>query len=135
MVMCMTKKMSQILIDANQELQIVGNYLKDWDKEKKKAKGYCALGILACQTENVSVDGYVPETSGWIGETFNISHDDIHDFKICPACKDDWSCLEYCGCNKESPRKANIGTLIVHMNDEHEMEFKEIGEYLEKMGY
>ena len=127
--------MSQILMGADQELQIVGNYIKDWDVEKKKAKGYCAVGILACQTGNVSIDGFVPETNEWIGATFDISHDEIGDLKKCPACKDDWSCLEGCGYNKTYPREANIGAIIVHMNDEHEMKFKEIGKYLKRMGY
>lgn len=134
MVMCMNKKMSQILMDADQELQITGNYLKDWDIEKKKAEGYCALGILACQTKNVSIDGYVSETNDWIGATFDIGHD-IRDFKICPACKDDRSCIEYYGHTKDSPRRANVGALIIHMNDEHYLRFKEIGKYLKKMGY
>jgi len=127
--------MSQILMDADQELQIIGDYLKDWDIEKKKAKGYCALGILACQTKNVSVDGFVPETNEWIEETFDIEHTEMSNFKVCPACKDDWSCMEGCSYNKTYPREANLGAIIVHMNDEHEMKFKEIGEYLEKMGY
>lgn len=127
--------MSQILIEADQELQIIGNYLRGWDMDKKKATGYCALGILACQTENVSNAGFVPETSEWIGETFNISHDQIHDFHTCPACEDEWSCIEGCGYDTENPREANIGAIIVHMNDDHEMKFKEIGKYIKKMGY
>lgn len=131
----MNKKMSQILMDADQELQIVGNYLKDWDIEKKKASGYCAVGILACQTGNVSIDGFVPETNEWIGSTFDIGHIAIHDLKKCLACKDGLTCGEYVGYTKENPREANIGALIVHMNDEHEITFKEIGKYLEKMGF
>ncbi len=120
---------------ADQKLQIVGGYIKDWDIDKKKAKGYCALGILACQTENVSIDGYVPETNEWIGETFDIDQIALHDLKKCPACKDDWHCIEGCSYNKTYPREANIGAMIVHMNDEHEMTFKEIGKYLKRMGY
>jgi len=132
MVMCMNKKMSQILMDADQELQIMGNYLKGWDEKKKKAEGYCAMGMLACQTGNVDSEGNVKTESDWIKRDFKISRD---DFRTCPACKDGWSVGEYCGYNKESPRTDNISGLIVHMNDEHEMKFKEIGEYLKKMGF
>ena len=125
--------MSQILIDANQELQIIGDYLKDWDIEKKKAKGYCALGMLACQTKNVSIYGYVPESDEWIRTTFDLGHTD--NFISCLACKDGVGCGECSEYTKDSPRMGNIGAIIVHMNDEHEMEFKKIGKYLKKMGY
>lgn len=129
----MNRKMSQILMDADQELQIIGNYLEGWDIEKKKAQGYCALGILACQTENVSIGGYVSESDEWLRTTFDLGHTD--NYISCPACKDDWSCIEGCEYNKDNPRWGNIGSIIVHMNDEHEMKFKEIGKYLKRMGY
>jgi len=89
--------MSKILMDADQKLQITGNYLTGWDEKIQKAKGYCALGMLACKTKNVSFSGYVSETNEWIGATFGIGHDEMYDFKTCPACKDGVGCgLKLC---------------------------------------
>jgi len=127
--------MSKILMVADQELQITGAYLRDWDEKTQKAMGYCALGILACQTKNVSVNGLVPESTEWIGRTFDIHHGGMYNFIKCPACEDGQSCLDTCSNDKNSPRTGNIGALIVHMNDDHGMVFKEIGKYLKKMGY
>jgi len=136
MVMYMNKKMSQILMDANQELQITGSYLFDWDQKKQKAKGYCAVGMLACQTKNVNEFGDIENEYFWVKSAFGLSHDDVRTFdRVCPACIDDWSCIEGCGYNKDTPKTETVISLIVHMNDEHEMTFKEIGEYLKKMGF
>lgn len=136
MVMCMTKKMSKVLMDANQELQITGVYIRDWDSDKMKATGYCAIGFLACQTKNVDLNGGIGNEYSWFREAFGINAGEVlnHD-RICPACVDDWSTVGYCGYNKHEPRTATLIALIIHMNDEHEMTFKEIGKYLKKMGY
>jgi len=112
--------MSQVLDEAEQDLQITGSYLNGWNGKIKKADGYCAMGLLSCACDNIATNGmFKVNEQMFLHQKYGISSiklDELHD---CPECK-----------RKNKTLGFEIVTLIIHLNDKHDYTYKQIAEYL-----
>lgn len=127
-------KLSQTLLNADQSLQITGKYLEQWNQDTKKAKGYCAVGYLACQSKSVH-DGFIGNEALWLKSKYELTQKQLDEIIECKACKRGDTVIEGTGCNAKHPFSGALVALIVHLNDAHEYPFKDIGEYLQEEGY
>jgi len=116
----MKLKMSQVLEDGDQDLQISGEYLREWNG--KKAGGYCAIGLLACASGNVDTSGAFKEGEyHFIHNKYGVPTLKLDEIHKCPEC------------DKEGKKylKPIIRT-IIHLNDFHSYTYKDIAKYLKK---
>ena len=122
--------MSTVLEEADQSLQIKGNYLRYWTG--KKAEGYCAIGLLACKSDSVSDDGSVQGERTFLHEKYGITKKRLNTVRNCPACVDGVpQANSFYG--KTSPKKTHLSAIIIHMNDDHQLTYKQIAKHLRKM--
>ena len=129
----MKEKISQILIDADQSLQIKEAYTKDWNEDTKIAKGYCAIGMIACTTKTIGQYGYVG-SEYMMFEKLKIPKKFRHMDIICKLCEkveEKDAKRSYC---KNNVYGGRLPSYIIHLNDDHGKTFKYIGKYLEKLG-
>ena len=118
----MVEKASVILKSAT-ERQCKGACTIGWDNNTEHAKEYCALGILGCKTKRMTTNGILRNSQDrFLEEVFGISpykylKCPVYDADICELVED------------------QIAQTIVHLNDIHEWTFKEIGQWLEGLGY
>ncbi len=129
----MKVKMSQILINADQSLQTTGSYTRHWDEETKTAKQYCAIGMIACTTKTIGQYGYV-------GSEYMM----FEKLKIPKKFRNMWITCKLCekvklkdarrGFSQENNYVGKLPSYIIHLNDDHEWTFLQIGEYLKELG-
>ncbi len=112
--------MSAVLIDADPELQIKRAYVMGWDKEKCKADGYCAVGLLSCKSGAVNKETGQPNN-----ESLSIYYDltAVQPVQL-------YTCPEDCG----EPDNLGLYGVIIHLNDVHSWTYKEIGQFLKDKG-
>ncbi len=123
-------KISTILIEADQSQQITGAYTSQWDQDTRKAKGYCAIGKIACATDSISMYGHLPSEQ-WLFTKLKIPKK-FKEMKInCTICEEN---LRDLGSDDIYIWEGVLPSYIVHLNDDHGQTFLEIGKYLESIG-
>ncbi len=96
--------------------QITKMYVK-FDPFKKEIKGYCAMGALFCESDNVE-SGSITCGDSALFQCYGIDYDSTKRY-ICPSC----------GIERE------LASFIIHLNDHHECTFEEIANVLENVGF
>lgn len=130
------QKMSEVLIKSQQtRKQIIGRLVNANAHTVAEIIEYCAMGALACE-KGLFKEEYTEENDyHWLK---NPTYTDIiraygveprMDFVQCGTCSDDD------GLNEDEQRFDTISDYIIHLNDEHDMTFEEIGKELESLGY
>ena len=128
----MKVKMSQILMEADQSQQVKHAFTVDWDAKTEKAKGYCAVGKIACETKNI--DGGYVGSEMILFERLKIPKKFRHMDIICKLCARVKKPELALGYHRNNPWGGKLPSYIIHMNDDHDKTFKYIGRYLKKLG-
>ena len=117
----MKLKMSQVLENGDQSLQITGSYIENWNG--KKASGYCAIGLLSCACNNVEENGmFKMNEHAFLRSKYTITEKRLSDLYECPVCET-FEGKDYI---------SSIISVIIHLNDEHHYTYKQIAGYLKK---
>ena len=106
----------QVLRDSRKtRKQITGSYL-DFNENSKKIEGYCAMGALFCESDNVTDIGTIQCGDYLLFQCYGIKFDYSKKY-ICPKCD----------------IELHLSGLIIHLNDVEGRTFEEIAEVLEKL--
>ncbi len=120
----MKLSLTQTLIDSQKtRKQITGQYtsVKTNDELITEITGYCAMGALYCESNNVNESGHVTVTSrDMLIKGYGIKVKQINCEYMCPHCKN---------------TVYHLGSFIVHLNDHHGKTFRQIGRHLRKLGF
>lgn len=109
------KLASQVLLEANPDMQVKNCISQEMTDGKYK---YCAMGILAKVTGNLNrFEKIEMSTNEMLAGGYNMTGLDKHH--KCPECE----------------KRAGTPYLIMHLNDDHDYTYKEVGMFLQGMGY
>lgn len=129
-----SRKPSDILIRLhNKKKQVFGSYVQfDWNNSV--VDGYCAMGLLACQADMVHPDwdkhyDVQEYSNSQIMRAYGLDPK-VNDGLECPAKIVGEQCPNTIG-----QKYHNIGNMVVHLNDNHHWNFKQIGLMLKEFGY
>jgi len=123
-------KLSQILRETKIQ-QITGDLIR-FKQDERTFKPYdeiigkCALGILACESEDPSMHLNIDKTfvKYWeIIESYGLKDDSVYP-KLCDKIGNN----PY---NWDFDDTANLSTIIIRLNDTYQLKFKEIADFLE----
>ena len=133
----MKKKISQVLIESQTTRKQVIGSLFAHAKKIKEIQSYCAMGALMCESE-LLIDSdnrddpriQFPSDSVIIDHFAGKGSNYFKRIVICQFCKDGKD-----GFSKRNPHQpASVGSYIIHLNDNHQKTFEEIGKEMEKLG-
>ena len=125
----MTRKASQVLFESQEKRnQIRGMFVeRHGDPNIGDIVGYCVTGALLCEMgAYANIEGTPINPREQIEAEYGISAVETSDSEEidCPYYDND-ACEGY----------STTFDIIVHLNDYHKLSFKEIGQYLQEMGY
>lgn len=106
----------QVLRESQKTRKQVTSMYVEYDDINKKINGYCAMGALFCESDNVSDIGTMLCGDPELFECYGIKYNPTQLY-ACPKCE----------------MEQSLSAFIIHLNDREDFTFEEIAKVLEEL--